>query len=573
MSALDGILVSNLKIGVVSSVSAQLVKTNLAHAGNVSGQYLGHNRYGKGEVGELVLIEGQQAVLLGRITEVTLPDRDRSEISQDFAGSRQIDAIGFIRLLGSVNPQSLRVTAGVSSYPRLGDRVYSAPGEFISQIPLLTSTGVNGAPPEVALNLGHVAGDGGFPIAVTPEKIFGRHCAILGSTGGGKSWTTSKLIEECRRFSAKVVLIDATGEYRSLVGDDTVHCHLGSPLHLAGGSIEVAIPPTSFTESDFIALFQPSGKTQGPKLREAIKSLRLVHLAPDLFPRHIVFKVDQSKEVYREAMNRDNNASLVGNPTTPFNPRKLVSQLVQECCYPTSFNDSERFGGASNEISHCSSLMTRILGVMESPSLGCVFNPAAGLSSFVDQLDSFIRGDKKLFRVCLSSIGYEFNAREVVANVIGRLLLQRARAEVFRMRPLITILDEAHNFLGKTVGNEDDLQNLDAFELIAKEGRKYGLNICLATQRPRDITEGVLSQMGTLLVHRLTNDRDREVVERACGEIDRSAAAFLPNLKQGEVAMVGVDFPIPVTIQISRPTQPPISDGPSFQSSWGSTGH
>ena len=95
MISLDGILASNLKIGVVSSVSAQLVKTNLAHAGNVSGQYLGHNRYGKGEVGELVLIEGQQAVLLGRITEVTLPDRDRTEISQDFAGSRQIDAIGF----------------------------------------------------------------------------------------------------------------------------------------------------------------------------------------------------------------------------------------------------------------------------------------------------------------------------------------------------------------------------------------------------------------------------------------------------------------------------------------------
>lgn len=220
MISLDGILASNLKIGVVSSVSAQLVKTNLAHAGNVSGQYLGHNRYGKGEVGELVLIEGQQAVLLGRITEVTLPDRDRTEISQDFAGSRQIDAIGFIRLLGSVNPQSLRVTAGVSSYPRLGDRVYSAPGEFISQIPLLTSAGVDGKPPEISLNLGHVAGDGGFPIAVTPEKIFGRHCAILGSTGGGKSWTTSKLIEECRRFAAKVVLIDATGEYRSLVGAD-----------------------------------------------------------------------------------------------------------------------------------------------------------------------------------------------------------------------------------------------------------------------------------------------------------------------------------------------------------------
>lgn len=77
------------------------------------------------------------------------------------------------------------------------------------------------------------------------------------------------------------------------------------------------------------------------------------------------------------------------------------------------------------------------------------------------------------------------------------------------------------------------------------KGRKYGLNICLATQRPRDISEGVLSQMGTLIVQRLTNEQDRQVVERACGEIDRAASAFLPNLCPGEAAIIGVDFPIP----------------------------
>lgn len=567
--SLDGILNSALKIGVVSSVGAQLIKTNLAHAGEVSGRYLGSNRYGKGEVGELVLIEGQQAVLLGRITEISLPDRDRSEISQDFAGTSQIDAIGFIRLLGSVNPHTLKVTAGVSSYPRLGDRVYSAPGAFISQIPLLTSTGIDGEPPRVSLDLGHVSGDGGFPIAVTPEKLFGRHCAILGSTGGGKSWTTSKLIEECRRYSCKIVLIDATGEYRSQTGPDTAHHHLGLPLHYAAGSTEVSIPPTSFSETDFLALFQPSGKTQGPKLRDAIKSLRLAQLAPDLFPEGIVRKLDQPRATFREAMNRGNNANLVGSPSQPFDPSLLVRQIIEECCHPTGYgNDMNKWGGASNELSYCSSLMTRILSVMESTSLSSIFRPTAGLPSLVEKFDNFFADDRRLLRICLSSVGYEFNAREVIANAIGRLLLQRARSETFRQRPLIVILDEAHNFLGKTLGSEDDVQHLDAFELIAKEGRKYGLNICLATQRPRDITEGVLSQMGTLLVHRLTNDRDREVVERACGEIDRSAAAFLPNLKQGEVAMVGVDFPIPVTIQIARPNQPPISDGPSFQDLW-----
>lgn len=566
---LDGILLNTLKIGVVSSITAQLVKTNLAHAGNVSGHYVGKNRYGKGEVGELVLIEGQQSILLGRITEVSLPDRDRSEIVQDFSGVDQIDAIGFIRLLGSINPHTLKIVAGVSFYPRLGDRVYSAPSAFVSQIPLLISSGMDGKTPYVSLDLGYVAGDAGFPISVTPEKLFGRHCAILGSTGGGKSWTTSKLIQECRRFSSKVVLIDATGEYRSLSGNDITHCHLGEPVHQHQESIEICIPPTSFTKADFIALFQPSGKTQGPKLREAIKSLRLVALAPDLFKRGFIPKVNQEKKTYRKAMNRGNNASLVGKPSQSFDPQHLVRQLVEECCFPDGGGGGQdRWGGVSGELSYCSSLMTRIMSVMESHSLSCVFNAGVGLPNIVGQLDDFLTDEKKLLRICLSSIGYEFNAREIIANTIGRLLLQHARNGAFQEKPLIVMLDEAHNFLGKTLGSEDDMQTLDAFELIAKEGRKYGLSICLATQRPRDITEGVLSQMGTLLVHRLTNDRDREVVERACGEIDKSLAAFLPNLKQGEVAMVGVDFPIPVTIQIGRPSQPPVSDGPSYQEAW-----
>jgi DNA helicase HerA-like ATPase len=133
----------------------------------------------------------------------------------------------------------------------------------------------------------------------------------------------------------------------------------------------------------------------------------------------------------------------------------------------------------------------------------------------------------------------------------------------------LVFVDEAHNFLGRSLGTEEGGVRLDAFEIIAREGRKYGLNLCLATQRPRDVTEGVLSQIGTLIVHRLTNDRDREIVERACGEIDRSASAFLSSLRAGEAAIIGVDFPIPLTVQVSRPATPPTSDGPDYQRAWG----
>jgi hypothetical protein len=213
-------------------------------------------------------------------------------------------------------------------------------------------------------------------------------------------------------------------------------------------------------------------------------------------------------------------------------------------------------------------LTTRIRAVTSSSSLRCVFDTGEAAISVLDEIEACLHGSSRLLRIDLSDVGFEFYAREIVANAIGRQILDLARKGLFYNKPAVVFVDEAHNFLGKRVGSDEFASRLDAFELVAKEGRKYGLNICLATQRPRDITEGVLSQMGTLIVHRLTNDRDREVVERACGEIDRSSAAFLPSLKQGEAALIGVDFPIPLTIRISPPTAKPASNGANFQSNW-----
>lgn len=320
--------------------------------------------------------------------------------------------------------------------------------------------------------------------------------------------------------------------------------------------------------------FEPSGKVQGPKLREALRSLRLAKLAPRTFPKGFVEKIGQSKATYNAALSTVDNADRVDNPRQPFDVRFLPEQLEQECVYPEGFGavrgtkDSTKWGGDSGEFSFCVSLTTRIRAVMNSPSLRCVFNRQAATASVLDEIEAFLQGSGRLLRIDLSDVGYEFYAREIVANAIGRQFLDFSRRGSFYTKPAVVFVDEAHNFLGKRIGSDEFASRLDAFELIAKEGRKYGLSICLATQRPRDITEGVLSQMGTLLVHRLTNDRDREVVERACGEIDRSSAAFLPSLKQGEAALIGVDFPIPLTIQVSPPATKPVSDGARFQLNW-----
>lgn len=579
----NGVLQAELFMGQISAVSAYSVRVNLNDAGNPSGSHFSGNRYGKGEVGEFVLIEGQLNLLLGRLVDVRLPETDRKIITPKYSG-QGLDAYGNIQLLGTVAMNTLKVTAGVDSYPRLGDRVYAAPVGFVSKISVLMDNNKKEDSSPVSLVLGSVgmsSDQQNSQIEIKPEKLFGRHCAILGTTGGGKSWTTARIIEESIKYKSKIILIDATGEYRDFKSEYVEHCHLGNPTNIAENSIFCSLPPTSFNETDFIALFEPAGKTQGPKLRAAIRSLRLAHICPLLAPHEVIKKINQVKQPIHDAETNADNSVKLESPSTPFNVCRLVEQIREECCFPDGkkpespgrsypmVSDTSVFGGENDsEYSYCLPLISRINGVLSSRAFSCVFEPDPNSPDIISIINSFTVSTKRLLRICLSGIDFEYKAREIIANVIGRHFLKEARNGSFINNPVVVILDEAHNFLGRNIGSEDTVAHLDAFELIAKEGRKYGLNICLSTQRPRDITEGVLSQMGTLVVHRLTNDRDREVVERACGEIDKAASSFLPNLKPGEAAIIGADFPIPLTIQIHKPNTKPKSDGPNYQEAW-----
>lgn len=570
-----GLLRPELFIGVLSSVSAQTVRFNLNDAGSPSGAHFLGGRYGKGEVGEFVLIEGQINLLLGRVVEIHLPESERRSVDASHSKVMDLDAVGTIQLLGSVAMDSLRVTAGVESYPRLGDRVYAAPHNFVANLPSLMEP--EGSPEsKVLLRLGSIDMAIESAVSIRPEKLFGRHCAILGTTGGGKSWTTARIIEECLKHKAKIILLDATGEYRDFSGNFVTHVHLGGPVKKATTSQARSLPPTCFVETDFIALFEPAGKVQGPKLRSAIRSLRLAALKPALAQDGLIVRREELKEPIFAALRDKELFQKLDSPSQPFAVTKLAKQIEEECVFPDAkvwdkdakqmVPDRSRWGGDSGEFSYCLSLVSRINAVLTAQSFACVFNSSD--PSLTTEIDEFVANKKRLLRICLSGVAYEFKAREIVANVIGRHLLNMARAGEFTASPIVVVVDEAHNFLGRQIGGEDAVARLDAFELIAKEARKFGLNICLTTQRPRDITEGVLSQMGTLVVHRLTNDRDREVVERACGEIDRSASSFLPNLKPGEAAIIGADFPIPLTIQIFPPEAKPKSDGPNYQDCW-----
>lgn len=180
-------------------------------------------------------------------------------------------------------------------------------------------------------------------------------------------------------------------------------------------------------------------------------------------------------------------------------------------------------------------------------------------------IQDFLNSEKSILRLDFSQVSFDYQVREILVNAIGIFLLSESREGKYKEHPTIVFIDEAHQFLNKSISDEYfSAKPLDAFEQISKEGRKYGLFLCIATQMPRDIPLGTLSQMGTFIVHRLINDQDKKAVESAASAANRNSLAFLPILGEGEALLVGVDFPMPLTVKIDVPHNKPDSKTPKL---------
>jgi hypothetical protein len=552
-------------IGSVCSVRPATVEVNLPLASFPNSTHIAGYLLQRGQVGEFVVIEGEEHAVLGRLIETRLPERERLTVEPTHEGDDRPNPVGVVQLLTAIDLTNGLALRGVPLSPRIGQHVFSAHPLVIKQVVESGRT-----PEDRRIRLASFPHARDTMVSLSPSHLLGRHCAILGATGGGKSWTLALLVEEVVRLRGKAILFDATGEFHTQDAPGVTHVYLGGRrTNPADPRRFLSFPYWQLTESDLFVLLRPSPGVQAPKLKEALRSLKVAHLVPALAQDGRIRKSGQPRQHFEAACVQ--HATALNRPGTYFDISLLSDQIWEECVYPNGFGNAAGNWGAPtpNEQSACVTLLSRIESELASPNLECLFAPA-GLESLPDVVNNFLADvNQRALRISLEFLSFEHNAREVVANAVGRYLLALAREGRFLQMPTILMLDEAHQFLDKSVGDEFSRTDLDAFGLIAKEGRKYSLTCVLATQRPRDIPEDVLSQMGMFIVHRLINERDRTVVEKACGDLDASAASFLPTLGQGEAMVVGVSSPMPLPVSICRPRRPPSSQSANYEALWG----
>lgn len=564
-------------LGYVAEVTPGYIRVQMPSALHLNSFYHQGEIYSGGNVGCFVVIEGSEYGFLGRLFELTLTQVERQSITeQNLQQSEQsfhpVAKIELLALFSVYAPDKIIKT--VSRYPVIGAKVFSCSKEQIGQY--ISKFGMHQSNKEETpfVPLGKLTSNG-QECQISLNSLFGRHCAVLGTTGGGKSWTVAKLIELYTQYTQnKCILIDATGEYSNLSNEENVSM----------GSGEYIFDYRNLTVDDIFYLLHPSSKVQVPKLMEAIRSLKMVELdtANELVTYYQKDANDSSKVIKGNIIKSNlpkrtlqqfyyNHINKIEDRTCNFNFKFLASQITHECIWDTDIRNSSNYGGRNeNEVSNCVSLISRINNISSTGEYNMIFRFNKEKfdkepKDLTNVIDSFISGEKACLRIDFSNVSFDYQVREILVNAIGKYMLNQARDQKFKNNPVVIFIDEAHQFLNKAIADEYfAAKPLDAFEQISKEARKYGLFLCIATQMPRDIPLGTLSQMGTFIVHRLINEQDKKAVESAASSANRNSLAYLPILGEGEALLVGVDFPMPLILKVNAPFNKPNSDTPKF---------
>ena len=561
----------NYFLGYVNEVTPQYIKIHFPSSILLNKFHFEGISYTGGGVGNFVVIEGDEYGFLAQLTEVKLSDSEKKELTEKAIEHKDSDfhPIGKAELLLSFSvyePQKIEKT--VSKYPSIGAKVYSCSDDQIAKY--VKQFGYKGNDDNMYASLGRLTSNN-VECKVALNSLFGRHCAVVGTTGGGKSWTISKLIEEItKETDNKVILIDATGEYEELPNSQSFI--LGK---------DSSFPYQKISISDLFYLLRPTGQSQRPILLEAIRSLKIQKL---IGKDEVYVKAKKKKGDFFNLYTQ--NIKNIENNQCDFNINLLAKQIKEECVYPVGGEfkspDYSHWGDYEQKnYDYQTSLINRITDLLNSD----IFNQVLGFKeekkstntenteeeinekkSIIEKIDNFLKkGRASVLRINFEEIPSSFSVKEIISNALATYLLNKARDKSFKENPIILILDEAHQFLNKSIKDEFfEMHSLDAFDLIAKECRKHGLFLCLATQMPRDIPIGTLSQMGTFIVHRLINEQDKKAIENAVSSASRNSLSFLPILGEGEALLVGVDFPMPLLLKIDEPTVKPNSKTPKL---------
>lgn len=501
---------------------------------------------------------------------------------------------------------------GIKEIPLIGDICYLLDNEEFALIHRFA------APCEIAINLGHVISDENIPVEISIDRLFASHIGIFGNTGSGKSHTLAKLYQELfakmgqqNKFkkNARFVLFDFNGEYSSndVITPSKTIFNLSSKSE-AKDKLPISLDDLIRLETLSI-LSDATEKTQQPFLKRTIRLYNRVtqHETHEEIENHFknlikkfIKDIVLLKDVQRERYLLDLINQILMNGLSEEWADKSVFDGID--LYNTGsihiigtkiFLDSDNYDDNINRLVLYSMLeeykipnnpLERFVAFLYLRLIMDVVENRANnehIAPVVRRLESFIADMPNVF-----DVSNDKNTDIFKENNISIINLNDLKIELKKLIPLMIsmslyrkhkvrkkgdspflniIIDEAHNILSTQSKRETESwkdYRLETFEEIIKEGRKFGVFLTLSSQRPSDISPTIISQLHNYLVHRLVNNKDIEMIEKAVAYLDKVSLESLPILPVGACILSGLIADLPIVLQVS---QLPLSVQPKSQ--------
>jgi DNA helicase HerA-like ATPase len=430
---------------------------------------------------------------------------------------------------------------GVGQYPTTGAEVHAiGSAEITKMFERFRAEG---------FEVGALTTHPSIKVSLHATNLFGRHFAILGQTGSGKSWTVASVVQKAvaEMPGAHIIILDLHGEYCWKRKDGKHHYAFVDAIvrHVDARELESPYWLMTYAELCDLLIDQTdfSAHNQTTVFRDALREQRLAEgkrlgLTRTTLDTPVYFDIGEIRKTL-EAKNGlvQGATKMVKGPLTGAFDNFLMrlDSKLNDVRYDFLLNPKKRNNSAS-----LSTLLRDFVGLGESKIAVTVID--------------------------LSSV--PFDVRPTVAAQIGRLAFEfNYWNPEYRDFPIMLICEEAHAYIPRE-SKSQFAGSRKSMERIAKEGRKYGVGLAVVSQRPHEVSETVLSQCGTFICLRVTNPDDQAYIRKLVPESEGDLVSVLAGLGRGEALVLGEAVPLPTRLHFDKPSPAPNSDDIDFYNKW-----
>lgn len=571
-----------LRIGRILEVGGTAIRVELNPEISELSRIIDGRVYSVGQLGSIIKVHYGRRILFAYVrmlrmrSEIAFAEGQKSIAPGD--DSRVLEADLFAQGIWQGEQKGLSFSRGVETYPLPLQGVYLTTAEELDAIFSAAEHSAEHETISPLIAIGTYVGSNGATCRANLDKLLGQHCAVLGSTGSGKSGTVAALVHSMLEHQAangtkikpRIIIIDPHGEYAAAFPNNATVLRAYASGANEVAATELRLPYWLMSGDELRGLIigktEAEATSQNNIIYKALKYARMVQAG-------IITALPNNP-------NGDQQPVLCAGKTeadiSSFDRDKPIhfsmDEFVRHIDHVQGRKTAKTENLAAGERKSHDSILDKLNVLRTDPRIKFLMNDSPGdsLEKSIRQLTGAAENESTLKIIDISGAPNEVAG--TLAAMICRILFNYKIWQTREEReqdPVLLICEEAHRYVPDR-GEAQYREAQEAIRRIAKEGRKYGLGLMLVSQRPSDVESTVLSQCNSWVILRLTNGSDQEHVKKFLPDSLAGITKMLSSLARREAVFVGEAAALPARIRIREllPEQLPDSRDISFVNGW-----